>query len=318
MSDPTQPTPGAPQPPSTTQQPAAPAPASAPPPPGYAPPPPGYAPPPPGYAPPGYPPGAFPAPAAQTWGQAPPPQANKRKPGLIIGAAVAAVGLVGGTFAVINLTKDKDKPAVPTSASDVGVTIDPNDGPAPAPPDTPATIPGPTTPPSVVTTTLPPPSTTNTTPPSTIPPSGDVQQVFDRVSVAVPSGWEVGSAESGFVALATDGAAYYVTAGQVDTDAHTLTSAYFEQAVTSQLENVQIQGEGDADLPTSSVVSGYILSYQGVLATQQGSLPVEGIIITYVAQDGVAAITETFNPVGDFDSFIDAYDAMLNSILSTL
>ena len=309
---PTAPTPPPAAPPPTVQQPAV---ATAPP--AYAAAPAGYAAPPPGY---GAPPPAYPAPAVQGWGQAPPPQPNKRKPGVIIGAAVAAIGLVGGTFAVINLTKDKEKPAVPTTPSGVGVTIDPNDGPAPAPPDTPATIPGPTTPPSVVTTTLPPPTTgpPPTSPPPTSPPSGDVQSVFDRVAVAVPGGWDVQSADEGFVSLQTDGAMYFVTAGQFNGDAHTLVSGYFQQSVQGQLQDVQVQGEGDADVPTSSVVSGYVLSYQGVLATQQGSVPVEGIIIAYVTQDGIGVATETFNAVGAFDTFVNDYDAMLNSVISTL
>ena len=309
MSDPTQP-PTVPTP--VTPPPAAAPPVAAP----VAAPPPGFA-----AAPPGYPPGTYPAPGAAAWGAAPAPQPTKRKSGVIIGAAVAAVALVGGTFAVINLTQDKKESSTPSNGGGVGVTIDPDDGPAPAPPSTSATVPGPTTPPTVVTTTLPPPTTsppTTSTPTTVSTGGGDTQTVLGNIAVTVPSGWEVGTAADGFVALGTDGAAFYITALPFQGDASQLVAAYMQEVVSAGLENVTVDGEGPTDLPTSSVVSGHVLAYQAVLATQQGSVPVEGLLVCFITQDGIGVVMETFNATGDFESHSADYNAMINSVISTL
>jgi hypothetical protein len=259
----------------------------------------------------GPPPGAFPAPAAASWGAGAAPAAGTRRhPGVIVGGAVAAVAVLGGVFGVINLTRDKPTPATPN------VIPTPVPDPGPTPSTLPVvTIPGPQPPPTVVTTTIP-PSTTTTQPEPPPPTPSDSQAVFDRVSVGVPDGWDVLSAEEGSVLLGTDGAEYRVLADRIDGDAETIVRNWVSDP--GGLDGYTVTGTSPLDLPTSAVVSAFAATWEAVLVTQQGSLPVEGVVIAYVTQDGIAVLTETFNAIGDFDSFAADFDAMLSSVVASL
>jgi hypothetical protein len=259
----------------------------------------------------GPPPGAFPAPAAGSWGSgAAPAQGNRRRPAVIVGGAVAAVAVLGGVFGVINLTRDKAEPASPN------VLPTPVPDPGPTPSTLPVvTIPGPQPPPTVVTTTIP-PSTTTTQPEPPPPPPSDAQVVFDRISVGVPDGWDVLTAEEGRVLLGTDGAEYLVLADRIDADAETIVRNWVSDP--GGLDGYTVTGTSPLDLPSSAVVSGFAATWEAVLVTQQGSLPVEGVVIVYITQDGIAVLTETFNAVGDFESYAHDFDAMLGSVVASL
>jgi hypothetical protein len=237
---------------------------------------------------------------------------------VIIAAATSAVFVLGGAFALLNSTRHEST-KVPVVAN-VGPTIDPNAGPTPAPPKPPPTVPGPVTPPIV---TLPPPSTapaTTTTIPAT--PTGptngnNLQTVTGPVSVAVPDGWTVDKAKPGFVLLSTNGAEYRVKAGKTELDAEAIAADWIQND-TEGVDDLVVTDSGSLKLPSGKIVSGFTVSYTGVLATQQGSQPVEGTVIVYIGQSGLAVLTETFNAQGDFENHLEDYTTMLRSVVSTL
>jgi hypothetical protein len=261
------------------------------------------------------PPAAFPAPAAPTWGQgAAPAPAQKRKPAHIVVAAGAAVGVIGGALGLIGMLKDEK----PVAAAPGLVVTAPDPTLGPAVPDGPAPLvaPGPQVPASVVTTTIP-PATTTTVAPAPPAPTGDVQSVTGNIGVAVPDGWDVTSSSDGFVLLETSGAQYRVVTGSGYTDSVDLA----QQWINGQMDEVQdltVTDSGPATLPSANVVSGYTVVYEGVLATQQGTLPVESVVLAYVTQDGTGVVLETFNAKGDFGSYGADYGAMTDSVVRSL
>jgi hypothetical protein len=261
------------------------------------------------------PPAAFPAPATATWGQgAAPAPAQKRKPGHIVVAAGAAVGVIGGALGLIGMLKDEPKVA---AAPGLVVTApDPTLG--PAIPDAPAPLvaPGPQVPASVVTTTIP-PATTTTQAPAPAAPTGDEQTVTGDITVAVPGGWDVTNSSDGFVLVETSGAQFRVVTATGYADSVELAQDWVNKQM-DEVQNLTITDSGAASLPSANVVSGYSLVYEGVLATQQGTLPVESVVLAYVTQDGVGVVLETFNAKGDFGSYGADYGAMTDSVVRTL
>jgi hypothetical protein len=258
----------------------------------------------------------FPAPAAATWGQGSAPvTANKRKPGVIIGAAASSVFVLGGVLGLVNLTKHDSKPA-PTPIVN-GPTINPNDGPTPAPvvPKPPTPVPGPTPAPVVSTTTVPPrPSPTPTPAPSS---SGETQPVFGSISVTVPDGWSVAQADEGYVAMGDNDAVFQVTAVETNANASDIAEAYLQ--TMQGIDNVVIGDHGNAKLPSSNVVSAYYVMYDGVYVTQQGgSLPVSSQVIAYTTRDGVGVVVEATYKKGSFATYKDDFVSMINSVISTL
>jgi hypothetical protein len=250
-----------------------------------------------------------------TWGRgAAPSQPHRRTPGVIIAAAVAGIAVLGGIFGLINLASDKpeavgatlDPAVVPTAVPDPGVS--PSTLPL-------VTVPGPQPPPTVVTTTVP-SATTTSTPPSPPPPGSGSQLVLDRIAVAVPPGWDVLDAEQGSVLLGTEGAQYHVLASTAEADAEALVRTWV--ADPGGLESYTVTHASAVEAPSSSVVSAFVATWEAVLVTQQGTLPVEGVVNGYVTQDGIGVLTETFNAIGDFESFSADYSAMLGSIIATL
>jgi hypothetical protein len=239
---------------------------------------------------------------------------------MIIGGAVAAIALIGGVFALVNSGKDGPK-TDPNPINNIGPVIN-TDGPAPAPPATVATVPGPT-PPSVVTTTIAPPPTSPppTSPPPTTPGTASTgnQPVLDKIAVAIPSGWKVIKAESGYVFLAADSgdAQYRVAAGPTKGTAQSLADSWIADSAKF-LTSVKADQSKAADTPSSNVVSAWFAHYNGVLATNSGSLPVEGYVYTFVTQSGVGVITEAFIAQGGLDKHVKALQAMLDSVIATL
>lgn len=137
--------------------------------------------------------------------------------------------------------------------------------------------------------------------------------------MAVPSGWSVDYADEGDVALITDGAQFSVEIYQKPGNAQQLMAAYLDSvAGISGVEDMTVTGGGDHKLPSSKFVSAYEAQYEGVLATQQGSVPVEADVITYVTADGVGIVVEAFNEKGQFSHYSSAYSTMLTSVVRSV
>lgn len=255
------------------------------------------------------------APAAATWGQGTAPVApTKRKTGTIVIAAALAVGVLGGGFGLLNSMKGKTE-STTAPASIVGLP-DPTAGPAIPDAQEPAPLPGPAPAPAIITTTVPDePEPAPQDEPAPVS-SGDTQAVGGDISVGIPAGWEVTSAEDGYVLVSTDGAEYRVLITDGFDDAQSLANAWVDN---QELQDVQINDEFNANPPSASVVSSYLIQYQALLVTQQGgSIPVESIVLAYITQDGTGVVVETTNEVGDFDGFSDAYNEMTLSVEQTL
>jgi hypothetical protein len=261
------------------------------------------------------PPAAFPAPAVTTWGQggAAPAPASKRKSSTMVVAAAITVGVIGGGFGLVNVMKGETAATAQPAA--LIALPDPTAGPAIPGAAVPATIPGPQPAPAIITTTIPEPVVEPEPEPAPAQTGGGVQPVQGDISVAIPDGWEVLAAETGYVLLGTDGAEYRVLTSDGYTDAQSLAAAWLN---SQDLQDVQVTDEGAATLPTSAVIDAYVATYEAVLVTQQGSLPVESIVFTYITQDGTGIILETTNAQGDFGSYATAYDLMQRSVEQSL
>jgi hypothetical protein len=259
-------------------------------------------------------------PAAPTWGAggtAPVPP-TRRHAIVIVAIAVAVVVAIGAVFAVVNLARDEPAPPGETATPVAGPTIDPTAGPTPAPPATPVTLPGPPPPPTI-TTTITVATTTTTTTPTT--PGGRTETVLGDISVAVPDGWDVLVNDGGQVVLMNDSAdAQFevIAASDLGADAAAVLNEFVTSVLSDQVEQIEVVIQQPAQLPTSAVVSGEQMVYSAVLASQQGSIPVEGLILAYVTQDGTGIVMDTFNLSGQFDNFADDYRTMTDSVIASL
>jgi hypothetical protein len=231
------------------------------------------------------------------------------------------VAVLGGIFAAGNLFGGDEKPSA--SADEIPGAIVVSDAPTPAPPVT-IPAPGPSVPEPVVTTTIP------ENPPPTISPepvdeggstTGDLQMVTQGgIGVAVPSGWSVEYSEAnestGYAEIVTEGALFTVQAQPWDGDAGSLAEAWVELQSQS-VDSIEFEG-GESAVPSANVVSAFGGQYSGLLAGQQGSVPVEAVVLTFITQDGIGVILETFNAIGDWDQHVDAYVEMRDSVIATL
>ena len=306
---PAYPPPGAPQPPpGSFGAPAAPAAPAAPQP--YAPQP-GYYPPP-GAA--GAPPGSF---GGYPQAAAAAPKSSKLKPAIVIGALVGVIALVGGGLALFGSSQDtEERPAVvPTGLP----TLDPSTGPQPSEPIDPAPTPGPDPDPVVTTTTEAPEPEPE---PDPEPPTGDVAEVGGGVSVEIAKGWTLADEQDGYVQIQSpkgDGNLYVslYDAG-FGKDPIEAMSNYIEEMIrpyVSELKNT------DPELLTATsgnVIGGAKIEYTGVQAGQAGNVPVEGLVLAYVRQDGSIVVYEEMNEAGAYPALQDAYGSMFESFVATL
>jgi hypothetical protein len=337
--DPTPPTPPAPTPPAPTApaptQPVAPAPAqpavAATPAPQAAPAQPAYAPaaptPQPGY---GYPQGGAPT------GPVPPGQtpggnfksSRGKTIGLIV-AGVLAVGAIGGIAAAVLGGDDAEAFSSSTSTEGAGTTepddVTPSDGggildPTPIGSATPEPDATSSAEPSDEPTTEPTEAPTEGPSPTLGPePSADVVTIGNGVQVAVLPGWEVVGQGDSDVLLADGQNSYvYALTGTVNpaADAASVIAGSMDSVLPPQ-SYTQLRTTDIAPLQAfGSVVSIAAMQYQATWVDQQASVPLQGLLICAIRQDGTALIiTAEHAPPDEFKKSSDSWAPVVNATL---
>ena len=286
---------------------------------------------------PGAPPPGWGPPTVQGWGGAPAPKANKKGPIFIVVAVVVIIGLIGGGFALLNAGKDEEKPGPsnndtdePTAVDVLGPGADPDAGPAPEEPEPDVSPPGPETedpvepdepdePDEPVEPDEPPVEPDE--PPVEPVNTGDVVDVGAGVTVALADGWDVASNDGdGLVDLQTDGAFFRVILQSMEEgeDANTLMQLWVDNFLNNELADWTITSAQDINPPVSSVFHAAAIEFSGYFATNQGSVPVEGLAIAMVRQDGLGVIIDVLNAEGQYEAYSADYDAMFSSVLDSL
>jgi hypothetical protein len=292
----------------------------------YPPPQPGV--PPQGYAAPGAPtapPGSFGAYPTQP----PPPQpSNKLKPIVVIGVLVAVMAVVGGGLALFGSSQDSEERSevVPTGLP----VLDPSQGPQPSEPIEPTPTPGPDPDPVVTTTTEAPEPEPDPDPdpgpgPGPDPgpgPSGDAVEVGGGVSVVPAPKWKVAAQEAGFVQLnapSGDGNLYVsVYDESIGSEPIGVLTNYVEAMVVPYVSELQTTEPEALTGVGGNIVGAAKVEYAGVQAGQSGNIPVEGLILSFVRQDGTVVVYEEFNIAGAYEGLQPDYKSMLESVLATL
>jgi hypothetical protein len=280
--------------------------------------------PPQGYAAPGAPaapPGSF-----GTYPTQPPPAqpSNKLKPIVVIGVLVAVMAVVGGGLALFGSSQDSEERSevVPTGLP----VLDPSQGPQPSEPIDPTPTPGPDPDPVVTTTTeAPEPEPEPEPDPDPGPgpgPSGDAVEVGGGVSVVPAPKWKLAAQEAGFVQLnapSGDGNLYVsVYDESIGSEPIGVLTNYVENMVVPYVSELQTTEPEQLTGVGGNIVGAAKVEYAGVQAGQSGNIPVEGLILAFVRQDGTVVVYEEFNIAGAYEGLQPDYKSMLESVLATL
>ncbi len=262
--------------------------------------------PPPPPPPPAYPPVGYPPPGAP---------ARRMSPILLIVGVVAGVLVLGAVFFFVGRAfaggGDDEPVAAPSEAPGVLTPIPAPTQPSVEPiPSQPAPAPGPATPspiesqPSSETIPAPPPTTPQAPEPTDDPDSGpntDAVQIVDigaGVEVAVPPGWEASQIEGGGVLISRDLASsgLYLLDVPAGTTGGDVINYWVREVVSQRLSDLQLISE-ITPIPADtspSVISAATVTYEGVLVTQQGSIPTAGFILAFVRGDGISLVINNF------------------------
>jgi hypothetical protein len=244
--------------------------------------------------------------------------------GLIV-AGVVAVGAIGGIGAVVfGGDDDEDFSNVSGGGAEPGEDVTPSSGgilnpspigtaaPEPTEGSEPSEEPSPTAEPSPVPTEEPSP----TLDPE---PSGDVVTIGNGVQVPVLPGWQVlGQGDSDVFLGDGQNSFVYAVTGTVDpsTDAASVISASIDSILPKQ-NYTQLRKTDIAPLQAfGSVVSIAALQYQATWTDQQASVPLQGLLICAVRQDGQAIIiTAEHTPPEEFKDSADSWAPVVNATL---
>ena len=75
---------------------------------------------------------------------------------------------------------------------------------------------------------------------------------------------------------------------------------------------------GPFEPPTSSVVDAAVLDYEAIMATNDGSVPIDGHAETYITEGGSFVSVDSMNTDGEFDLFQDDYSEIYASVLESM
>jgi hypothetical protein len=277
----------------------------------------------PGY---GYPQGGAPVPPA---GPGTPggffSSSRGRTIGLIV-AGVVAVGALGGIGAVV-FGGDDDN--LPTSGGSGGVIepgeeVTPDGGIlSPSPIGTAAPEPSdgsePTEEPSPTEESSPVAPTEGPSPTLDPEPGGDVVTIGNGVQVPVLPGWQVvGTGESDVLLGDNKNSFVYAVTGTVNpsTDAASVIAASIDSILPNSTYTQFRQTDITALPAFGSVVSMAGMQYQATWTDQQASVPLQGLLICAVRQDGTAVIiTAEHAPPDEFEQSAESWAPVVNATL---
>ena len=248
--------------------------------------------------------------------------------GLIV-AGVVAVGALGGLGAVVfggdesedlssASTGGRGEPGEDVSPSSEGGILNPTPlgsaTPEPGATDEPTESTEPTEEPSA--TDLP-----TEGPAPTLDPTSDTDVVTIGTGVQVPvlDGWEVvGQGDTDVLLGDGDNSFVYAVTGTVDpsTDAASVISASMDNILPKQ-SYTQLKKTDIAPLQAfGSVVSIAGMQYRATWTDQQASVPLQGLLICAVRQDGTAIImTAEHAPPGEFEDSATSWAPLVNATL---
>jgi hypothetical protein len=246
-------------------------------------------------------------------------------------AGVVAVGAIGGIGAAVFGGGDDQEftsvgggggaqPGEDVSPSPGGGILDPSPigtaSPAPTdgstPSEQPSEQPSPTAEPS------PQPSPEPTESPNPTP-SGDVVTIGNGVQVPVLPGWQVvGQGDSDVLLGDNKNSFVYAITGTVDpsADAASVIEASIDGILPKQTYTQLRKTEISPLQAFGSVVSIAALQYQATWTDQQASVPLQGLLICAVRQDGTAIIiTAEHAPPEEFKDSAESWAPVVNGTL---
>jgi hypothetical protein len=279
----------------------------------------------PGY---GYPQGGAPVPPAGSDGPGGPFKSSRGKTIGLIVAGVVAVGALGGLGALL-FGGDDELPNTSTGGTvDPGEEITPDGGilspspigtAAPQPSDQPTDGSEPTEEPSP--TDEPSPVTPTEGPAPTLDPEtgGDVVTIGNGVQVPVLPGWQVvGTGDADVLLGDGQNSFVYTVTGTVDpsADAASVIAASVGDILPKNTYTQFRQTDITPLQAFGSVVSMAGMQYQATWTDQQAAVPLQGLLICAVRQDGTAVIiTAEHAPPEEFEQSAESWAPVVNGIL---
>ncbi len=246
--------------------------------------------------------------------------------GLIV-AGVVAVGALGGLGAVVFGGEDDLSTSNTGGTGEPGAKVSPDAGggildptplgsatPEPTGSEEPTPTPEPTDGPSL-------PSIPTEEPSPTLDPASDSDLVTIGSGVQVPvlDGWEVvGQGDSDVLLGDGDNSYVYAVTGTVDpsTDASSVISASMDGILPKQTYTQLKKTDISALESFGSVVSMAGMQYRATWTDQQASVPLQGLLICAVRQDGTAIIiTAEHAPPDGFEDSASSWAPLVNATL---
>ena len=126
---------------------------------------------------------------------------------------------------------------------------------------------------------------------------GSSVKLTGGITVPVPKGWKVvGKPSRTGVTLGTTGAIMNVNVGQVQpgmlgTD---VAADYLQSVVLPDVQGLKTSGAEAVSVGLSSVASAGQIPYTSSLVTQQGSLPIWGLVVAVIRFDGTTVVFDFF------------------------
>ena len=150
-------------------------------------------------------------------------------------------------------------------------------------------------------------------------PSADVVTIGNGVQVAVLPGWEVvGQGDSDVLLADGQNSFVYAVTGTVNpaADAASVIAASMDSVLPKQ-SYTQLRKTDIAPLQAfGSVVSIAAMQYQATWVDQQASVPLQGLLICAIRQDGTAIIiTAEHAPPDEFKQSSDSWAPVVNATL---
>jgi hypothetical protein len=248
--------------------------------------------------------------------------------GLIV-AGVVAVGAIGGLGAVVLGGDDELSSSTSGGSVDPEEEITPDGGilspspigtAAPQPSDQPSDGSEPTVEPSPTEEPSPVTPTDGGSPTLDSEPGGDVVTIGNGVQVPVLPGWQVvGTGDSDVLLGDGENSFVYAITGTVDpsSDAASVIAASLDGVLPKNTYTQFRQTDISPLQAFGSVVSIAGMQYQATWTDQQASVPLQGLLICAVRQDGTAVIiTAEHAPPDEFQQSAESWAPVVNQTLA--
>jgi RsiW-degrading membrane proteinase PrsW (M82 family) len=137
--------------------------------------------------------------------------------------------------------------------------------------------------------------------------------------ITVPDGWEIIVQDEDHVVLCTSNACMRVFSFPVvaDATASSVMEGLFNDFIVEALQDVE--GKiGPIDPPVDTIVDAVGLDYGAVMATNEGSGPVEGHAEVYITEGRNMVSVDNVHVADEYDRFADDYSTIWTSVIKSL